>query len=97
MSDVQNANAQMLTWEAGRGTTWIMEISKYQCTTHDPPSGVIMTSCKQWIYVHKKLWYLNYSTLFIEESDPQSDVDQFFQCQKLTVSQLNLIFGDISS
>ena len=21
MSDVQNANAQMLTWEAGRGTT----------------------------------------------------------------------------
>ena len=76
MSDVQNANAQMLTWEAGRGTTWIMEISKYQCTTHDPPSGVIMTSCKQWIYVHKKLWYLNYSTLFIEESDPQSNVDQ---------------------
>ena len=39
MSDVQNANAQMLTWEAGRGTTWIMEISKYQCTTHDPPSS----------------------------------------------------------
>ena len=29
MSDVQNASAQMLTWEAGRGTTWIMEISKY--------------------------------------------------------------------
>ena len=54
MSNVQNASAQMLTWEAGRGTTWIMEISKYQCTTHDPPSGVIMTSCKQWIYVHKK-------------------------------------------
>ena len=24
----------------------------------------------------KKLWYLNYSTLFIEESDPQSNVDQ---------------------
>ena len=47
MSDVQNANAQMLTWEAGRGTTWLMEISKYQCTIHDPPSEVIMTSCKQ--------------------------------------------------
>ena len=44
----------MLTWQAGTGTTWIMEISKYQCTTHDPPSGVIMTSCKQWIYVPKK-------------------------------------------
>ena len=85
MSDVQNANAQMLTWEAGRGTTWIMEISKYQCTSHDPPSGVVMTSCKQECTYTKKLWYLNYSTLFIEESDPQSNFDQFFQCQKLTV------------
>ena len=88
MSDVQNANAQMLTWEAGRGTTWIMEISKYQCTSHDPPSGVVMTSCKQECTYTKKLWYLNYSTLFIEESDPQSNVDQFFQGQELTVSQL---------
>ena len=88
MSDVQNANAQMLTWEAGRGTTWIMEISKYQCTSHDPPSGVVMTSCKQECTYTKKLWYLNYSTLFIEESDPQSNVDQFFPGQKLTVSQL---------
>ena len=44
----------------------------------------------------KKLWYLNYSTLFIEESDPQSNVDQFFQGQKLS-QPAYLIFGYISS
>ena len=47
MSDVQNANAQMFTCEAGRGSTWIMKISKCQGTAHDSLSGVIMTSCKQ--------------------------------------------------
>ena len=45
----------------------------------------------------KKLWYLNYSTLFIEESDPQSNVDQFFSMSEINSQPAYLIFGYISS